>query len=353
MKSRVPVILTLLVMLLSVSCGKEKGLFILSGTVQDDTDTILVVGLDSRFQGVDTIVCHGGAFEWIYRPDTVTTLIMVLPDGRLYPVFAEKDVESEMIIPKVPDLISVTGGPCNDAYHSFNLASLDDSTRQQTIARIDSFITRDPFSEVTPYLIYERMVLRHHASQDEINKLIKRMSGNMQDAPYLTSLKSEFPGELPSNAYISTLTLWDSTFTKKQFADIGGESNYLLVCVWASWTGEEGLKARKEMESLKEKYKLRHLSIADVSIDVNRQSWKKAIVKDTLSWDSYIDIDGWESRLIRSSATIDIPCYILFSSARKVYHRTTSVQEMDAQLDKTLPQHDRSSNNWQSGSRRR
>ena len=82
MKSRVPVILTLLVMLLSVSCGREKGLFILSGTVQDDTDTILVVGLDSRFQEVDTIVCHEGAFEWIYRPDTVTTLIMVLPPRR-------------------------------------------------------------------------------------------------------------------------------------------------------------------------------------------------------------------------------------------------------------------------------
>ena len=71
----------------------------LHGTVQDDTDSILVVGLDSRFERVDTIVCSEGRFKWSIHPDTVTTLILVLPDGRRHPVFAEKDVESTITIP--------------------------------------------------------------------------------------------------------------------------------------------------------------------------------------------------------------------------------------------------------------
>ena len=39
--------ITIIVLLLSVSCGRNKGMFVLQGTVQDGTDSILVVGLDS------------------------------------------------------------------------------------------------------------------------------------------------------------------------------------------------------------------------------------------------------------------------------------------------------------------
>ena len=62
-------------MFLSVSCGRHKGEFVLHGTVQDDTDSILVVGLDSRFDRTDTIICNNGVFKWSFRPDTATALI--------------------------------------------------------------------------------------------------------------------------------------------------------------------------------------------------------------------------------------------------------------------------------------
>ena len=37
---------------------------------------------------------------------------------------------------------------------------------------------------------------------------------------------------------------------KRQFADMGAGSNYLLVCVWASWMQQPGLDARKSLDSL-------------------------------------------------------------------------------------------------------
>ena len=155
MKRLFPAIITLLV-LLTVSCGRNKGMFILHGTVLDGTDSILVVGLDNRFENADTIFCTGGQFTWKFRPDTVTTLVLILPDGRHHPVFAEKNVESFITIPADTGLFSVSGGSCNDAYQSFYLASAADTTLDLITARIDSFITADPFSEVTPYLIYAR-----------------------------------------------------------------------------------------------------------------------------------------------------------------------------------------------------
>ena len=325
-----------LILLMTVSCGRNKGLYILQGTVHEGTDTIVVVGFDSRFENPDTIIPQNGQFTWSFRPDTVTTLLLLLPDGRRYPVFAEKDVQSQVVIPSDTGTYHISGGYCNDSYNSFCISTRGDSTLEQAVAAVDSFITRDPFSEVTPYLIYDRLVLGYHASQKTLEKVIKRMSGNMQDAPYLTALKSEFSADLPSNSYLSTLTLRDSTGTKRQFADMGAGSNYLLVCVWASWMQQPGLDARKSLDSLLDVISPKTLSIIDVSIDVNKDSWKEALTKDTLRWESFIDTEGWESRIIKGTNTKQLPSFILFSGTKRVQYQTSSRSELDQELKKTL-----------------
>ena len=336
MKTRFSAIIALIVLLLAASCGK-KGMFVLQGTVSEGTDSILVVGLDSRFEDVDTIFCQGGRFTWKYRPDTVTTLILILPDGRYHPVFAEKDVESFITIPADTGLFLVSGGQYNDSYQSFYLASQADTSMEQAAARIDSFITRDPFSEVTPFLIYDRMVRTYHAPESSIEPLIKRMSGNMQDAPYLVSLKAEFEKPAASNLYFDSYSVKDSTGRKKQFVDIGGTSNHLLVCVWASWLGEKGLEARDTLNYFRLKYGDRYFNVADISIDVNTDLWKSTIQGDTVSWISYSDQSGWESRMVKSANIRTLPVYMIFSSAKRLVFKTTSLEDLDIELDKTLP----------------
>ena len=335
MKRLFPAITTLILLLFS-SCNRNKGMFILHGTVEDGTDSILVVGLDNRFQKADTIICRNGQFTWKFRPDTVTTLILFLPDGRHHPVFAEKNVESFMTIPADTALFSVSGGPCNDAYHSFYLASINDSTLQQSAARIDSFITRDPFSEVTPYLIYDCMVLKHHAKEKSITSLITRMSGNMQDAPYIVSLKNEFNREIPGNVYMDNVFVRDSTGHKNEFLHIGGASNHLLVLIWASWMDQSVMQLRDTLGYFLDKYNGRYFTVTDVSIDVNADLWKKAISADTVRWISYNDPNGWESKLVRSSNLQTAPAFLLFTGTKRLVYKTTSIQEIDDELERTL-----------------
>lgn len=331
-------LILILTLLLMISCGRRRGMFKLHGTVFGQTDTILVVGLDSRFDRTDTLFCRNGQFEWSFRPDTVTTLILLLPDGRQHPIFAEKNVEAYITIPEDSNRpFTVTGGYCNDSYQSFYLASMNDSTSHQSAMRIDSFISRDPFSEVTPYLIYDQMVRKQMADQESLTKLIERMSGNMQDAPYITSLKLEFLKELPNNTYVSTLSLRDSAGMKHQFADMGGTKGPLLVYVWASWAGKSAIEGRRSLDSLYNKYWNREFTMIDISIDVNKERWLEAILPDTVEWDSYIDTQGWNSRVVRGSNTVSLPTYILFSEAKRVLLTTQSFDEMDKELDKRLP----------------
>lgn len=344
MKSRFYAILTLFVLFLSVSCGRHKGEFVLHGTVQDDTDSILVVGLDSRFERVDTIVCSEGRFKWSFHPDTVTTLILVLPDGRRHPVFAEKDVESTITIPSDTALFHVEGGYCNDLYQSFYMESQNDTSLQQSIERIDSLITRDPFSEAIPYVIFEHLVQKKHIDEKSAISLISRMSGNMQDSPYITALKSEFRGEVASNTYLNSWNVKDSLGESFAFSEVGGSSNHLLLCVWATWNGDEGLSARRAMDSLRIKYSDRKLYVADVSIDVNTERWKNAIEKDTLDWFSYIDNKGWESTVIKNCNIKFLPYFIICSGTKRVLFHTATFSDLDKELNRILPQPEKKQN---------
>ena len=336
MKTRFSAIIALTVILLTASCGK-KDMFVLQGTVPEGADSIVVVGIDSRFENVDTIFSRDGQFKWKYRPDTVTTLILVLPDGRCHPVFAEKGVESFMTIPSDTGLFSVSGGYCNDSYQSFYMASLRDTSMQQTAARIDSFISRDPFSEVTPFLIYDQMVRKYHAPESAIEPLIKRMSGNMQDAPYLVSLKSEFSRDFATNSYLDNYSVTDSAGQKRSFIDIGGTANHLLVCVWASWMGNRGIQARDTLRYFLDKYQDRHLNVTDLSIDANPARWKEAIARDTVLWTSYNDPQAWESSIVKRATIRNAPVYVLFTGTKRLLFKSGSLAEIDSQLDKTLP----------------
>lgn len=309
----------------------------LQGTVPEGADTIVVVGIDSRFENVDTTFSRDGQFKWKFRPDTVTTLILVLPDGRCHPVFAEKGVESFMTIPSDTGLFSVSGGYCNDSYQSFYMASQRDTSMQQTAARIDSFISRDPFSEVTPFLIYDQMVRKYHAPESAIEPLIKRMSGNMQDAPYLVSLKSEFSRDFATNSYLDNYSVTDSAGQKRSFIDIGGTANHLLVCVWASWMGNRGIQARDTLRYFLDKYQDRHLNVTDLSIDANPARWKEAIARDTVLWTSYNDPQAWESSIVKRATIRNAPVYVLFTGTKRLLFKSGSLAEIDSQLDKTLP----------------
>ena len=337
MKSRLYAILTLFVLFLSVSCGRHKGEFVLRGTVQDGIDTILVVGIDNRFENIDTIFCNEGQFKWSFRPDTVTSLILVLPDGRYHPVFAEKDVQSSIFIPADTGLINISGGYCNDSYQLYHMNSLNDTTIELAIAHIDSFITKDPFSEVSPYLIYEQLVQKFHADESTITKEINRMSGNMQDAPFLVALKSEFIGQLSNNTYLSSLSINDSLGESYQFTDVGGSSNHVLACIWATWTGDEGIQARREMDSVRIRFSERKLYVTDISVDANVERWKKAIEKDTLDWLSYIDSKGLESKIINTCKISSLPVYVLFSGSKRVVYVSASLSDMEKEIDRNLP----------------
>lgn len=326
--------LLMLMSFLLLSCGREEGVFTLSGTLQDgSSDSILVIGLDSRFARTDTIRPEEGSFKWSFRPDTVTTLILILPDGRQYPVFADRDVRAHITIPSEGDSIETGGSPENEAYTEFAWAAMSDTCLGQICARMDSFIVNDPFSEVTPYLIYEYGVRRWHAGSADLLSLIGKMSGNMQDAPYITALKSEFQIDNRVSRYLESFELYDTAGVSYDFRNISGARNSLLVCLWASWNDSIGIKARRSMKGTLERFDDSRLAVTDVSVDVNPSRWKDVVEADTLNWFSYNDVRGWSSTLVTLASVRKLPCFVLLSETSGLLYVSESLDRMEHAID--------------------
>ena len=337
-RCRFPVLLLLALVMTAVSCHKDDGRFILNGfytpkgSVQTDS-MILVTGIDSRFDRTDTIFPADGSFTWSFIPDTVTPLILIFPNGITQAVFADKGLTSRITIPDSGSIV-IGGGNYNDAYQSFKEKVHDGITRIQITEMIDSFIKADPFSEVTPMLLYEYMIRKYHADRKDLEPLIKKMSGNMQDCPFIMNLKTKFGTESTGNNYITPTNLVDTLLLSKPFSDIA-KNQHLLVCVWASWD-ERSNEARKELTRLKELYTDRNFTIADISIDTNIRRWKAAVSNDTLDWVSYCDPEGWNSRIIQDGQVQELPVYILFSGLKRIILKTADLTEMDLTLESEL-----------------
>ena len=67
-----------------------------------------------------------------------------------------------------------------------------------------------------------------------------------------------------------------------------------LIDFWASWCGPCRVSNRQLIKIYKQ-YKEKGFEIFGVSLDEDKESWKKAILKDKITWLQGNDTGGWEA----------------------------------------------------------
>ncbi len=67
-----------------------------------------------------------------------------------------------------------------------------------------------------------------------------------------------------------------------------------LLDFWASWC-IPCRASNKQLVNLYDKYRDKGFEILGVSLDENIKDWKRAIIKDKISWLQVIDTNGWDA----------------------------------------------------------
>jgi len=119
----------------------------------------------------------------------------------------------------------------------------------------------------------------------------------------------------------------------KKLSDIKGKT--VLLEFWASWCGP----CRRENPNLVKTYEnfsSKGFEIFAVSLDVDKDSWQKAIAKDGLNWKHVNDLKGQSNEASLIYGVSGIPDNFLISANGEIIGRNLRGESLNQKLKEIL-----------------
>jgi thiol-disulfide isomerase/thioredoxin len=110
---------------------------------------------------------------------------------------------------------------------------------------------------------------------------------------------------------------------------------YLLIDFWASWCGPCRMENPNVVKAYND-FKGKNFIILGVSLDKDKDSWKKAIGQDHLSWPQMSDLKYWNSQAVETFGFQGIPFNVLVDPSGKVIAQELRGDDLTAKLKQVL-----------------
>lgn len=218
------------------------------------------------------------------------------------------------------------GSPAQDLFTAYN-------RQDNETMKIDSFITANPKSIVSAYVLYRNFAYR--LSPDEIAHNLSLLDPTLQRSRYadalrelITVLRTVEPGKKAPD-----FTLNDPEGRPVKLSDHRGK--YLLLDFWASWCGP----CRRENPNVVkawQKYKDKGFDVFGVSLDRKKENWIKAIKDDHLTWTHVSDLQFWNSAAAKLYGVRAIPSNLLLSPDGTIVAKNLREEELHKKLEELL-----------------
>lgn len=252
-------------------------------------------------------------------------------------------------------IASVTGSKTQNIIDNFQMwerqsqqTPLSDARKASNyFAALQSLVTKYPTSKASAYLlagggflIGSRFMFRGDVplKYSQVSEL-----KNLLD----TSLKSTYEWQnlmgLLNSLEKEDKRMINSSFHNVMLKDTNGKKvntkyfthTFLLIDFWASWCKPcRGLNV--ELKNLYQKYKNKNFEIIGVSLDEDKNAWKKAIIQDGLRWIQLNDENSFEGELAKYYDISAIPQKILVDNQNKIIGINLSVKEIESVLKQRI-----------------
>ncbi len=123
---------------------------------------------------------------------------------------------------------------------------------------------------------------------------------------------AEFKGTNTSSQQAPEINLPDPSGKRISLGSLRGK--VVFIDFWASWCGP-CRQANPHVVALYNKYKNQNFTIYSVSLDKDKEAWKRAIKADGLVWSTHVsDLMQWETPLVQQFGFNSIPFTVLIDA---------------------------------------
>jgi len=358
----------------AITACQNKNEYTVTGTIPNkdwNGKNLYLVTIDSLFQEkiIDSTKVENGKFVFkqiakaspviqyiVMKDKSFTPVVIIAEKGKINVSF---DSESKA---------TVKGTVMNDQYQQFAKEQAD------IMSRIDSlpikYKTIGESADAIPEEINKQMIDEYKKLNDEFvninyNYLKPNMSNPVgqflflnyyfllndnQNNELISLSTSEFQKSKIIQRMQEQMKIRETTSVGKQFTDVkgfdlngkaaslsdyAGKGKVVLVDFWASWCGP----CRQSMPDLVktyQKYKDKGFEIVGISLDADKDAWKKATESLQITWPQFSNLKGWQEDCAAAYGVNAIPHSILIDKAGKIIERNLPEGELNIKLDELL-----------------
>ena len=334
----------LIIILSACGGGENPNTAELSGEIKGlGNDTIYIYGTDNMYDRVDTLIVENGKFSKTLSPDTLVAARLLFGNGSLYPLFMDKG-DKIHIKGSAAELnyLEIDGNTPNEEFSAFQkeLKELKapDTPSEETFEealeeKAGKFINAHPSSLVSIYLLDKYFVQKEKPNYARIKKLTEFMTGELKDRPYIEELLNRIQEEEKA-AVGKTAAYFRLPNTKgKQINRSNFKDQYILIHFWASWDTVSRNNNAVYRRIYKKEQKNKKFALLGVSLDIDKDNWRRAIEADTLKWEQACDLSGWNAELVKQLAIKTLPANVLLSPSGKIEGKDLSEKDIEKKLN--------------------
>lgn len=202
------------------------------------------------------------------------------------------------------------------------------------IAYIKNYVTSNPKSVITPFILQSKYSLYRFTELDSIvnglDKSVLNTNGAKYISNYISTIKKTAVGQP-----FTDFAFPDSTGKVVSLSSVVKQNKYVMLDFWASWCGP----CRAEMPEVKRiyaAYKPKGFEIFAVSLDEKMEPWKKAMREFDMQWPSVSDLKGWSCAAGKMYAVTGVPYNVLIDQQGKIVAQNLHGDKLDAKLKELL-----------------